>query len=334
MTEGIIAAIAAAGVWALSAMLMATQTSRVDPLSISAIRAVWGASFVVVLLFAAGAQADLGAMSAGTIVELVLSAVVALALGDTLYVISIGLLGMNRSFTMSVGLYAVMSFALGAIFLDERVRWDTVLGSGLVLVGVYLVSIYGRSAAAESTDPDGQSISASRPPIAGAAELQASAGRGSARLGLRGHVLGPRHGTRLGLVLVALAALAWAISTVWLRDASEDFDALAVSAVRLPAAALVIGMAAGLRPGTALRRRSLSRRSLGVLVFAGIVGTGLGSWLFIFAVQEVGAGRTAVLSSVSPLFALPLGALVLGEPITRWVALGTALAVVGIVLIA
>lgn len=73
---------------------------------------------------------------------------------------------------------------------------------------------------------------------------------------------------------------------------------------------------------------------MSVLTIAGVVGTGVGSLLFIYAVQEAGAGKTAVLSSISPLFALPLSVLFLGEKITRWLLLGTALAVVGIILLA
>jgi drug/metabolite transporter (DMT)-like permease len=72
---------------------------------------------------------------------------------------------------------------------------------------------------------------------------------------------------------------------------------------------------------------------MGVLAFAGVAGTGFGSLLYIYAIQEAGAGRTAVLSALSPLFALPLSAIFLKEPITRWVAVGTVIAVAGILLL-
>ncbi len=71
-----------------------------------------------------------------------------------------------------------------------------------------------------------------------------------------------------------------------------------------------------------------------MLTIAGVVGTGAGSLMYLYALQEIGAGKAAVLSSSSPLFALPLGAIVLKEPITRWVAIGTLLAVTGIGLLA
>lgn len=337
---GIAAALAAAGIWAASAALMASQTARVDALSISALRALWATLFFAVALFALGAEGDLAAMSAGTIVELIFSALIGLALGDTLYVVSIGLLGMNRAFTISIGMFTLFSFALSAIFLGEPIGWDTALGAALVLLGVYLVALYGRETppaaalAASATSlaaPPG--AEGEPPPIAGGGT---GAGMPTAAIvkGRPGRPVWLRGTGAAGLLVVALAALFWSIATVWLRDASAGFDATAVGTVRIPAAALVLGAAAAARPGSTLRRRAVPQRGMGILAVAGLFGTGVGSLLFIFAVQELGAGKTAVLSSISPVFALALGALFLGEPITRWLAAGTALAVGGIVLLA
>jgi drug/metabolite transporter (DMT)-like permease len=103
--------------------------------------------------------------------------------------------------------------------------------------------------------------------------------------------------------------------------------------VRIPAAALMVGALVGLQRNSGIRRRSISRKTMVILALTGIGGTGFGSLLYIYAIQEAGAGRTAVLSALSPLFALPLGAVFLKEPITRWVAIGTGLAVVGIALL-
>ena len=331
---GAIAAVAAAGIWAISAALMGSQASRVDALSISVIRAVWAALFFVVLVFATGNYTEIGEMDAWTIAELIGSAVIGLALGDTLYVVSISLLGMNRAFTISIGLFAVFSFGLSAAVLGESIGVATIIGAGLVLAGVGLVASYGRdtTAAVEVEEP---SMEATRepgapPPIAG--------GSGEVKLDARTTVRLPWVGVvprfRVGVVVVALAAVFWAIATVSLRDAAEGFGAISVGALRIPAAAGFLSAVALTQSRTSLRKRSVSRRSWGVLTVAGIVGTGVGSLLFIYAVQEAGAGKTAVLSSVSPLFALPLAAIFLGERITRWLVLGTGLAVIGIVLLA
>ena len=65
-------------------------------------------------------------------------------------------------------------------------------------------------------------------------------------------------------------------------------------------------------------------RNTAALAAAGVLGIGIGSLFYVFAVQEAGAGRTAVLTSTQPLFALPLAVLFLREKITPKVVLGTA----------
>ncbi len=317
--------------------MMGSQTSRVDALSISAIRAFWAGIFFLILLFATGENTEIGEMSTWVIVQLVLSALVGLALGDTLYVYSIAVLGMNRAFTISIGLFAVFSFALSAAVLGESIGVATVVGAVLVLAGVYLVASFGPAGtragaaapAADSSEPDNRD---GLPPIAGGADVAVEPSVSTtlrlSRRGLRPGSFG------FGVLILAVAALFWAIATVWLRDASSGFGPISVGAVRIPAAGAFLGFVTMTQANTTLRRRAVPRRSFGVLTVAGLIGTGVGSLLFIFAVQEAGAGKTAVLSSISPIFALPIGAIFLGEKITRWLMLGTALAVGGIVLLA
>ena len=123
------------------------------------------------------------------------------------------------------------------------------------------------------------------------------------------------------------------MATVWLGDAVEGQNAVAVTALRLPASALVVGFVAGAMPRSSVRRWQISRWDHGALFLAGVAGTGLGSLLWIYAVQEAGVGRAAVASAISPLFAVPLGAIFLGERLTLWLVAGVAIAVAGIILI-
>ncbi len=335
---GVAAAIASAAVWALTAAMMGSQTSRVDALSISAIRAFWAAIFFVILLFASGENGEIGGMSTWVMVQLVLSAVIGLAIGDTLYVTSIVLLGMNRAFTISVGLFTVFSFALSAALLGEEVGVLTVVGSALVLLGVYVVAYFGRGV--ETGAGEGGGGAADQ----GASEVPSGDGGRDSSTPVAGgsgaavqRPLARKRGRRpfvLGFAAVAVAALAWAIATVWLRDAADGSGPISVGALRIPAAGGFLIVVTMSQSRTTLRRRAVPRRSLLVLSLAGLIGTGVGSLLFIFAVQEAGAGKTAVLSGMSPVFGLMLGAVFLGEPITRWVLGGTGLAVSGIVLLA
>lgn len=81
---------------------------------------------------------------------------------------------------------------------------------------------------------------------------------------------------------------------------------------------------AAARPGT---------RAIAVVALAGVLGTGLGSVLCIYAVEHLGAARTAFLTTSAPVFALPMGVLFLSETISPRILFGTALTIAGIWLV-
>lgn len=92
---GAAAAMGAAAVWAISVVLMASQASKMDFLSVSTLRLVAASLFFAVILLPLGADADLGRMSVGDIGQLVGTGVLNLAVGDTLYIGAIVLLGVS-----------------------------------------------------------------------------------------------------------------------------------------------------------------------------------------------------------------------------------------------
>ncbi len=79
--------------------------------------------------------------------------------------------------------------------------------------------------------------------------------------------------------------------------------------------------------------RQLTRRSIGVVATAGVLGTGLGSILFIYSVGEIGAAKTAFVTTSAPVFALPMGVMFLAEKLTPRILLGTAVTIAGIWLV-
>lgn len=299
---GVFAAVGAAATWAVSSTLMASQVSRMDSGSISAIRLACAAVFFSVLLFAVGQQGEIQAMGWGDGSQLIFSALLGLAIGDTLYVTSMSTVGMARAFTISLGTFTVLAYAFSVAFLDEPITLAVIIGSALVLAAIYLVALWGRPRAVPSP-----------------AELTPA--------------IDSRRAT-IGLVIVFIAGICWAGSAVWTRAVSLDYGTLAVGSVRLPAAAFLVSMYVAFNGASSVRQRTVTRRGTLLLATAGIVGTGLGSLLYLYALKETGAGRVAVLSSMSPLFAIPLGALVLRERITIWVAVGAVLAFCGIALLA
>jgi drug/metabolite transporter, DME family len=142
----------------------------------------------------------------------------------------------------------------------------------------------------------------------------------------------PAAGSFRGVGFALVASLCWAISMTLLAPGIQGIDSVVVSAIRVPALSLLLWAVVAVRK-SARSLLTLSRREWWVLVLSGFVGWGLGSILFVVTVALIGSARAAILTSTAPLFALPLSALLLREKITRTVWLGTALTVVGIVLV-
>jgi drug/metabolite transporter (DMT)-like permease len=76
----------------------------------------------------------------------------------------------------------------------------------------------------------------------------------------------------------------------------------------------------------------LRGRSLKAIVAVGVFGV-VSTGLFLECIALAGAGTAAVLSATSPIFAVPVSIVFLGERGSWRVAVGTTLSVVGVVLL-
>jgi drug/metabolite transporter (DMT)-like permease len=70
-----------------------------------------------------------------------------------------------------------------------------------------------------------------------------------------------------------------------------------------------------------------------LILLASFVGTAVGTLFFVMAIQTIGSGRTAVITSTAPLMAIPFSMLWLRERPTRWTLAGTFFTTAGIVLV-
>jgi drug/metabolite transporter (DMT)-like permease len=134
------------------------------------------------------------------------------------------------------------------------------------------------------------------------------------------------------VLLAVIAALGWCCSTLALGPAMQLVDVATASAVRVPLVGALLWVAA--KRGNVLPRRS----QFGPHAMWAIVGTGVMSVtataFFLESVALAGAGRAAVLSATSPLFAVPFSIAFLGERGTWRLAAGTLSSVVGVILLA
>jgi drug/metabolite transporter (DMT)-like permease len=228
------------------------------------------------------------------------SGIMGQALGDTLYINALGRLGVNRSFPITNSAYPFLTFLLAVLILGEDIGWTTPIGGALIVAGITWIVLEQRRADA-------------------AADVRVDVMR--------------------GVVFALAAALSWSLATVWLRGQQGELDAIGAATIRIPAAsAATIATVALTSRAFAARAalappRPLRRESVAVIAAAGVVGTGIGSVLFIYAVESIGAARTAFLTTSAPLFALPMGVLFLAERLTPRELLGTLLTIAGIWLV-
>ncbi len=137
---------------------------------------------------------------------------------------------------------------------------------------------------------------------------------------------------RSGIAFALLASLCWAASMVLLAPGIQGLDPIMVASFRTPALSLMLWGVVATRK-TWPKLRVLSGNEWLLLIVGGLVGWGLGSVLFLWTVSLVGPTRAAILTSTSPLFALPLSIIFLKEKANAAVLLGSALTVGGVILV-
>jgi drug/metabolite transporter (DMT)-like permease len=280
--------------WALTSVLLTSQAGRLRPLLMSAIRSLTASLILVGLLVATHGLVQLKEMTFITGISMAGSGIIGQALGDTLYINALGFLGVTRTFPITNSAYPFLTFLLAVLLLGEEVAWTLPIGGALIVGGITWIVLEQRRADAA----------------------------GDVKIEL----------TR-GLAFAICAALAWATATVWLRGQQGNLDAIGAASLRIPAASMAVWLTIAMTRSGERPLRELTGRSIAIVSVAGLLGTGLGSILFIYSVEHIGAAKTAFLTTSAPVFALPMGVLFLSEKLTARVLLGTLVTIAGIWLV-
>ena len=277
----------------MASVLLTVGAKRIHVLPLNLIRCVLSTAFFWVLLPFYGGLDALAAIPAAAWPWLVLSVLGLLVVGDTLYFRSMDLAGVSWAMPVA-SVNPLWAVLLASVFLDEPLSWTLLLGALLVIAGVILVS---RSS--DSRTGDRRVDPAAR---------------------------------RKGILMALLVSVLWAVGQVTLKPATEGMHSVVANSVRQPLG-MVMLLGLTLWRGKWRELQKLDRKSWAVIGIASLVGTGLGTLFFVMAIQQAGAGRTAVLTSTSPLMAIPFSMLWLSERPTRWTLAGTVLTTTGIVLV-
>lgn len=132
----------------------------------------------------------------------------------------------------------------------------------------------------------------------------------------------------IGLTAALLAAFAWAVAVNVLKGPIREIDATTAQAIRLPLAGAVLWAMPWTWGAVGTLRRSGATTRWGMIGLGAL--TAISSVMFVAGVKYAGVAVATVLSSTSPLFALPLGFVVLGERLRLAAILGSIVTVTGI----
>jgi drug/metabolite transporter (DMT)-like permease len=129
----------------------------------------------------------------------------------------------------------------------------------------------------------------------------------------------------VGAVMVLLATLSYAGSTLLVKRAFSDVPLLGVVTVATAISSLLLApFAAALTPA-----RLPSLQVVLALAALGVLCTAAGLLLFFALIVEAGPSRAAVITYMNPAVAVTLGVLVLGEPLTGAIIGGFLLIILG-----
>ncbi len=290
---GEIGGLGAAFCWALSSILSKALSRKFAPLTLN----FWRCAGAAVALWAAipffpGVQ-SLFSAPRDPVIFLILSAVMGISVGDTIYFRGLKLIRVTLAFPIGQTSMPLMTILAAVLFLGEKITWTMGLGTAFILIGISLNAV--------------------------------SPERGRPQVSFSEHKAG-------GIALVILAAAFWALSVSFLKVGLQGLDFVSANGVRLPVAAMaLLTVILFQKPLPAEERANF--RSIGLAAVSGVLSFGVGGILFLMSIHYAGAGKAAVLTSCAPLFGLPLSVWLLRERVTGKAVAGIALASLGIILV-
>lgn len=281
--------------WSISSICVKLAAERIDSLVINTLRTAVGAFLLILYCSASGRYEALFQASGSSLVSVVLSGLLAMVVGDTLYIKSLSFLDVSLAFPLSQVSFILLAVLAAALFLGEPLTWITLCGALLVVSGIYLMT--------------------------------SSRGTGGKSRGRKG--IHPK-----GLFYILIAVLAWTSATLLLKIGVARLDPFIAAAVRISTSALTLLLLFSFyRKEKSSPLLDLGRTYLLLVILAGFLTYGVAAVGYITALQRIGAGRTVLLTATAPLFALPLAVIFLRERLTRLHLLGVVLSVIGVWLV-
>ena len=289
---GELAALGAALCWTVSAALYKVALSDAKPVSANISRCISTTVFFIACLGVTGRVQYLAALGLDSLLLAGLSGVIGLCVGDTLYMLSLKLIGVSRAVPVTCT-YPLFTMLFTALVFSEQITLFVLLGAVLIIAGIWLIS-------QEKGKLTGMARSVL---LKGVFVALATAVVWAVSITLMDKAL----------VLSKLAILDAAVVVNTVRLSATTFSLLAIS----PFFDRQFGFL------------KLKRRTWVILALGGVVALGLGWVLLAGSLLDIPASHAVPISSVSPLFATLFGAFLLKERVTTRIFAGSVFIVLG-----
>jgi uncharacterized membrane protein len=291
--EDIVIALSATVTWALTQIINKSLSTSVGSLRMNTVRLWCGFTIVSGFVWIFGKYESTSSYSTLDLVLLMSSGIIALAVGDTVFIRSLYFIYVSQAFPVGQCAFLVLTVVTSILFLSEKFTLLNLLGGTLILAGLYMVSVFGYQSGTRSF----------------------------------------RSTNRKGLILAFSAALAWTTGAIILKISLTELNAVFATAIRTfsAASALTIFQYSPWIPKTASTLKRIDLKKLSLIALSGMLGYGIGGLAYVLAMQRIGAGRTVLITSLTPALVLILSVLFLKERPTRRSVIGTVVCVIGVV---
>ena len=294
---GELAALGAAICWTVSAILYKEALLKTKPVSANIVRLVCTSIILVACLAIIGKFGVLMNLPAYAVVLACVSGIIGLGFGDTLYMMSLKLIGVARAVPITC-VYPLFNLLWAVFLVEEPITLSVVLGAVTIVFGIWLLRQETNAGTAETEK---------KILVKGVAYALATAVMWS-----------------VSITMIDMA--------VTLPETSSLDHALAINTIRVTAIAVSLLVSAPIidRDFGFLK---MQRKTLAALIFGGIVALGLGWFFLTYSFINTLESRAVPISSTTPLFSTLSGIVFLHEKVTARNAVGSIMIVVGIFLI-
>jgi drug/metabolite transporter (DMT)-like permease len=306
---GEVCALSAAFTWSVSVILF-KRSEEVSPLAMNLFKNLSASLLLAITLLVLG-QGLAVDRSVDDWLRLALSGVLGIALADTLFFVALRRLGASLTAVVDCA-YAPTSVLMGVVFLHEPVRGMFLVGAALVVGGVLFTTRDRRPTYPLPTVP---AVPAAAPPSPRPTE--------------------PKPKSLLAGISIGIVAITFtALGVILAKPVLEHSSLVEVTLVRLCAG--VVGQLAwvavvpGHREALGVLRPSRVWRTL---MPASFLGSYIAMMLWLGGFKWTTVSSASVLNQMATVFTLILARVMLGEPLTKRRAIGSACAIAGAVLV-